>query len=90
MNKSELIKDISRRTGFTKKDVKKFLNGFEDSVVTALKDEDKVTMLGFGTFKTTHRNSKKGRNPRTGEELIIPAYTAPVFKFSGSIKKSFK
>lgn len=90
MNKTELIKDIARRTGFAKKDIKKMLQEFENSVVTALHNDEKVTMLGFGTFKTTERNPRKGRNPKTGAELLIPAHTAPVFKFSGSIKKSFK
>lgn len=90
MNKTQLVKDIARRTGFSQKDIKRTLNEFENAVVDELQRKGKVNLLGFGTFKTSERNPRNGRNPKTNEPLLIPAHTAPVFKFSGSVKKLFK
>lgn len=90
MNKTQLIKDISKRTGFTQKDVKRMLDELENSVIDTLKEHGKVNLLGFGTFKTTYRNKRNGRNPITNTPLVIPAHYAPVFKFSSSVKKLFK
>lgn len=90
MNKTQLIKNISKRTGLTQKDIKLTLNEFENAVVDELQQKGKINLLGFGTFKTTERKQRNGRNPKTNEALVIPAHTAPVFKFSGSVKKLVK
>lgn len=90
MNKTQLIKNISKRTGLTQKDIKRTLNEFENAIVAELQENGKVNLLGFGTFKTTERKARNGRNPQTNQPLVIPAHKAPVFKFSGSVKKLFK
>ena len=90
MNKTQLVKNISKRTGLTQKDIKRTLDEFENAVIDELKEKGKINLLGFGTFKTTERKARNGRNPVTNQPLLIPAHTAPVFKFSGSVKKLLK
>lgn len=78
MNKQELITAISNKTGFTKVNSIKFLNAFIDAVTEVLTNQDKdgkadVKLIGFGTLKTIKKAASKGRNPRTGVEIQIPA-----------------
>lgn len=86
MNKSELIASIAEKSGMTKKDAEKALNGFIESVEDALGKEDKVQLVGFGTFEVRVRDARKGRNPQTGQEIDIPAAKVPAFKAGKSLK----
>ncbi len=90
MNKKELIEKMSDKAGLTKTDAEKALKAFEDSVVDALKNGDKVTIVGFGTFSVSERKARKGRNPQTGEEINIPAKKAPKFVPGKLFKDSVK
>jgi len=87
MTKADFIAKLSEKTGFSKKDSEKALNGFIDVVKDALKNGEKVSLVGFGTFEVAQRNARKGRNPQTGEEITIPACKAPKFKAGKGLKE---
>lgn len=88
MNKRELIDRIAEESGLTKKDSESALNAFIDVVQEALAEEDKVQLVGFGTFEVRHRKAREGRNPRNPEEVIkIPASKAPVFRAGKGFKE---
>lgn len=86
MTKSELVDKIAAKSELTKAAAEKALNAFTSSVTDALKKGGKVTLVGFGTFSTTKRAARKGRNPQTGKEIKIKASTAPKFKAGKSLK----
>ena len=86
MNKSELVESMAHKTGLTKKDSEAALNAFVESVTEAFKKNDKVQLVGFGTFQIRNRAARKGRNPQTKEEIRIPASKAPVFKAGKALK----
>ena len=86
MNKSDLVAAMSAKTGDTKKNSEATLNAFIDVVTVALAKGEKVQLVGFGSFETRKRAARKGRNPRTKEEIKIPASTAPVFKAGKALK----
>ena len=92
MNKAELIAAVAEKAELTKKDAEKAVNAFVETVEGALKKDDKVQMVGFGSFEVRKRAARKGRNPQTKEEITIPASTVPVFKavkaFKDSIEKA--
>lgn len=73
MNKNELAASIVKESGVTKVDALKVIDSFVEVVSDELKKTDgKLTLVGFGTFKTITKKQKKGRNPRTGADIIIP------------------
>lgn len=88
MNKSELITSIAEKSGLTKKDAEKALKAFTESVQETLSNNDKVQLVGFGTFEVRERGERKGRNPKTLEEITIPASKAPVFKAGKELKET--
>lgn len=87
MNKAELIEAMVVKTGHSKKTTAESLNAFISVVSEALKANDKVQLVGFGTFETRERAAREGRNPRTKEAIIIPASIAPVFKPGKELKE---
>lgn len=87
MNKAELITSMAEKSGLTKKDAEKALKSFMDSVEEAMEKDDKVQLVGFGTFEVRSRGERKGRNPRTMEEIAIPASKVPVFKAGKDFKE---
>lgn len=86
MTKVELIAKISAEANLTKKDAEKALSAVIEGITGALVSGDKVALVGFGTFETRKRPARKGRNPRTKEEIMIPATTAPAFKAGKGLK----
>ncbi len=80
MNKSELITKISEKCMLTKKDAEKALEAVTDSISEALSNDDRVLILGFGTFENRHRSARQGVNPQTGERIMVQASTVPVFR----------
>lgn len=73
MNKNELAVQMVKDSSITKNDAIKVIDGFVNILTEELMNKDgKVTLVGFGTFKILEKKQKKGRNPRTGEEIIIP------------------
>lgn len=90
MNKGELINAISQKTGLTKKDSEKALDAIINSIQDALKSGDSIQLVGFGTFEVKERAERKGRNPQTGEEIVIPAMKVPNFKAGKMLKEAVK
>lgn len=86
MTKTELINEISKKTALSKKDSENVLNSIVDTISTALVNGDKVQLTGFGFFAVKDRAERIGRNPRTKEEITIPASKTPVFK-AGKVLK---
>jgi DNA-binding protein HU-beta len=86
MNKSELIDAIAAASELTKSDAGKALDGFLDAVKTALGNGESVALVGFGTFSVKERAERKGRNPQTGDEIIIKAAKIPSFKAGKTLK----
>lgn len=90
MNKAQLIDNIAQKSGFSKKDVESVLNTFLGEVTEALSNGDRVQLIGFGTFETRKRASRTGRNPQTGEEMIIPESIVPAFKAGNKLREAVK
>ncbi len=86
MNKSELIASVAERSGLTKKDSEKALAAIIDSIVEAVKEDDKVQLIGFGTFELRSRSERAGRDPRTNKPITIPACKVPAFKAGKGFK----
>ena len=87
MNKAELIAKISEESKLTKKAAETALDAFVTSVEEALKNGEKVQLVGFGTFEVRERAARKGRNQQTKAEIKIPASKAPVFKAGKALKE---
>lgn len=88
MNKTELIEAIANESGLTKRDAEKALRAFTDTVTSAMKNGDKVQLVGFGTFEVSKRAARTGRNPRTGETVEIAASATPKFKAGKALKNA--
>ena len=86
MNKSQLIDKIAADAGLSKKDAEAALKATLGAIEGALVKNDKVVLVGFGTFETKKRAARKGRNPSTKEVISIPASKAPVFKAGKGLK----
>ena len=87
MNKSELISAMAAEAQMSKADAKKALDAFISSVTNAMKAGDKVALVGFGTFSVSERAAREGRNPQTGESLMIKACKMPKFKPGKAFKE---
>lgn len=86
MNKTELISYVAEATELTKKDATKAVEAVFEAIENALKNGDKVQLIGFGNFEVRERAARKGRNPQTGEEIEIAASKIPAFKPGKSLK----
>ncbi|BCX82309.1 DNA-binding protein HU-beta [Methylomarinovum caldicuralii] len=86
MNKSELIDAVADKANLTKADAARAVDAFIDTVTEALKKGDSVTLIGFGTFTIKERAERQGRNPRTGEPMVIKAAKIPAFKPGKTLK----
>ena len=80
MNKADLVNSLAERTGLTKTKSNEVIDTLVSVISETLKDGDKVTLVGFGTFTTTQRDARKGRNPKTGKEIKIAAKKVVRFK----------
>ncbi|MFH1702393.1 MAG: HU family DNA-binding protein [Nitrospirota bacterium] len=90
MTKAELIDKIASGTGSSKVDAGKALDTTLNSIRGALKKGQKVTLVGFGTFSVIKRKSRKGRNPRTGDVITIPAAKVPKFTSGKALKDAVR
>jgi len=86
LTKAELVSDIAKRAGLKKADAEKALEAFIEAVKDNLGKGKGVRLIGFGTFMVRERKARKGRNPKTGQTITIPATKVPAFKFSASLK----
>ena len=88
MNKADLVNSLSEKTGLTKTKSNQAIDALVETISEALKSGDKVTLVGFGTFKTSQKETRMGRNPKTGESLEIPAKRVAKFKPGTDLSKS--
>ncbi len=90
MNKTQLIDKIAEKSGLTKADSKKALDAIIEATAEVLKDKNdgKLALVGFGTFSVSERGERKGRNPRTKEEITIPAKRVVKFKAGSELEDS--
>lgn len=90
MNRTELISEMAEKAGVSKKDADNVLKAFIDTVESAVKADDKVQLVGFGTFESRERAAREGKNPRTGEKITIAAAKVPAFKPGKAFKDLLK
>ena len=90
MNKTELVKAVAERAELTQKDAAKVLDALFDTITQTLAKEEKIQLIGFGTFEVRDRSARKGRNPQTGEEIEIAASKVPAFKPGKELKEAVK
>ena len=88
MTKSEFIKTVSDKTGYTKREIATILKTMGETITDALVENQTVSFVGFGSFFTRERSARNGINPRTREKIQIPARRAPDFKFGTNIKRA--
>ncbi|AOZ90232.1 DNA-binding protein [Bacillus xiamenensis] len=86
MNKTELINAVAEASELSKKDATKAVDSVFDTILEALKNGDKIQLIGFGNFEVRERSARKGRNPQTGAEIEIPASKVPAFKPGKALK----
>lgn len=86
MNKMELVAAMADQAEISKKDAEKALKAFTDVVAAELKKGGKVQLVGFGTFEVSERAAREGRNPQSGETMMIAASKAPKFKAGKALK----
>jgi len=90
MNKAQLVESIAERSQLTKTQAEAALNALVESVTQTLKNGEAVTLVGFGTFEARNRAGRTGRNPKTGEDIVIPATIVPAFKPGKALKDALK
>ena len=90
MNKTELVAAIAAKAEVSKKDAEKSLNAFIETVQDAVKADDKVQLVGFGTFEARERAAREGKNPQTGAKINIAACKVPAFKAGKAFKDLLK
>ena len=88
MNKTELVASVAEATSLSKKDAENAVSAVIASITKSLTEGEKVQMAGFGTFEVRERSERIGRDPRTSEEIIIPASKTPAFKAGKALKDS--
>lgn len=86
MNKTELIAAVAEKAEISKKDAEKAIKAFTDVVTEELVKGDKVQLVGFGTFEVAERAAREGRNPKTGDTMVIAASRTPKFKAGKALK----
>ena len=86
MNKTELVAAVAEQAGLSRKDAEAAVKAFTDVVADALKNGDKIQLVGFGTFEVSERAAREGRNPQTGETMEIKASKTPKFKAGKALK----
>jgi integration host factor subunit beta len=80
MTKADIVNNVAKRVALQKNDAEKLVEIVFESILEALNNEDKVELRGFGSFRTRYRKERKGRNPKTGEEIKVPAKRIVYFK----------
>ena len=90
MNKTELIAAVAEKAELSKKDAEAAITAMVDAITEALSQEEKVQLVGFASFEVKVRAERLGRNPKTKEEIHIPASKTPVFKAGKALKDAVK
>lgn len=87
MTKADLVENVAKEAEMTKKDAEQLVEIIFDSIVSTLNKGEKIELRGFGSFRVRHRNARKGRNPKTGEAVNIPAKRVAYFKPGKDLKE---
>ena len=87
MTKADLIDEVSKISSLTKKETETIVNTIFDNITDALSKGDKVELRGFGSFRIRQRNSRKGRNPKTGSTVSVPEKRVPFFKVGKRLRE---
>lgn len=87
MNKAELISVVAKKTNLTKKETELVLTTILETIIDVVASGEKLTLVGFGSFEIRERKSREGRNPKTGEKILIPASKLPAFSVGKFFKK---
>jgi nucleoid DNA-binding protein len=90
MNKAELTSDVAKRAKISKSQAGEIINATFDAIKGSLKKGQKVSLIGFGSFLVRNRKARKGRNPKTGQEITIKARKVPAFSAGSELKKSLQ
>ena len=90
MNKADLIQAVAEKSGLTKKDSAIAVDAMFDGITDSLAKGESVQLIGFGTFEVRSRQAREGRNPSTGETIMIKASKAPAFKAGKALKDMVK
>ncbi len=88
MNKAELVEEVADQTGLTKRASREAVDAIISAITDSLTREERVTLVGFGSFQVMERKARKGRNPQTGRELQIPAKKVPKFKAGRGLREA--
>jgi integration host factor subunit beta len=89
MTKAELVEEVARAAELNKRDAEVIVETVFDSIIGALHNGEKVELRGFGSFRTRERGPRRGRNPKTGEPVDVPAKRVPYFKPGKELKEFF-
>lgn len=90
MNKTELVDTVATQAELSKQDAKQAVEALFETISNTLAKEEKIQLIGFGTFEVRERAARTGRNPQTGEEMTIPASKVPAFKPGKELKEAVK
>jgi DNA-binding protein HU-beta len=88
MNKAQLVDFVAAESGITKKDARVVIGAVMDGIKNGLTEDGKVTLVGFGSFRSEFRNARTARNPQTGEPVDVPAKNVVKFRPSASLKEA--
>ena len=87
MTKAELVEDVARAAELTKKDAERLVEIVFESIIETLNHGEKIELRGFGSFRVRERGARRGRNPKTGDPVDIPAKRVPYFKPGKELKE---
>ncbi|MCK2017788.1 HU family DNA-binding protein [Peribacillus frigoritolerans] len=90
MNKTELVSSVAAQAELTKDEAKKVVDALFETITATLAKDEKIQLVGFGTFEVRERAARTGRNPQTGEEIQIAASKVPAFKAGKELKEAVK
>ena len=94
MNKKDLVEVVAKKENLTKKESEQIITTILETIIETVSEGEKVTLVGFGSFEARERQAREGRNPRSGEKLLIPATRVPTFLvgkfFKDRVKKKMK
>jgi len=90
MNKASIVDSVAEKTGGSKAEAERLVDGIFDGIVSALKGGDEVSIAGFGIFSVKQRAARQARNPRTGAMVSVPATKVPKFRAAKGLKEAVK
>jgi len=90
MNKAELVEEVAGKVGLTKKDANNVIDAITSAIMDSLKRDEKVTLVGFGTFQVMEREARRGVNPQTRKTIQIPAKKVPKFRPGKGLREAVR